>query len=116
MTRDIVILEHILKLFLDISAFFTTLFVVMYWFSPWFKSHLGRAIMLQAISLALALDMTVLFQYWQPEDILVSFWIQVLIFGLISVGAIYKCVVLWQANYKGEEEQSDSSGKHARPE
>lgn len=109
MTHDVETLRLFIRWFLDVAAFFTTLFVVMYSFSPWYSSHLGRAVMLQAISLAMALDMTVLFQYWTPKNVLTAFWMQVIVFALISIGAVYKCWVLWRLNYRKKENLNGST-------
>lgn len=94
MTHDIETLTHVLEIVLTIAAIFATAFPVIYMFFPWYSTWLGRFVMLHAISLALALDMTVLFQHWTPKDILVYFWIQLVIFGMIAVAKAGMCAML----------------------
>lgn len=99
MTHDIEVLTQILKWFLFVAAFFATAFPVLYLFSPWWSTWLGRLLMLHAFALALALDVTALFTYWQPTDILVYFWIECFVFGIIAVANMLMCWMLWRVNH-----------------
>lgn len=99
MTRDPEVLENILKIALIIAAVFATIFPILYSFSPWFSTPLGRVLMLHGISLALALDVTVLFFYWQPKDILVIFWVEIIVFSLIAIANLCMCILLVRHNY-----------------
>lgn len=109
MTRDPVVLENIIKYALFVAAFFATLFPLLYSFSEWNKSVLGRILMLHGISLALALDVTVLFYFWQPKDILVFFWVEIVIFSLIAVANLLMCVYLVRYNYMNRSEFNESA-------
>jgi hypothetical protein len=83
-----------------IAAIFCTLFPIMYSFSRWRQFLLGRILMLTMVSLALAVDLTLLFAYWQPKDILVSFWIEVIVFSLIAISTAGMSYKMWQLNRK----------------
>lgn len=109
MTRDPETLAEILKYMLVIAAIFATAFPVIYSFSRWHETGLGRILMLHGISLAFALDVTVLFYFWTPTDILVAFWIEVIIFTLIALASCLMCIYLVRLNYMNKEKVTDES-------
>lgn len=96
MPEDIENLMHVLHFFLWVAAVCATIFPIAYAIVPWFRSALGRALMLQSVSLALALDVTLFFQYWNPypEHILIAFWVNVVVFGMIAVATSYLTFLL----------------------
>ena len=90
MTQDPNTSLHLFIIFNAIAAFFANAFPLLWGFlSPWYKSHLGRAMMLQGVSLALALDTTLAFAILN-ETILVrrSLYIVVFFFLALSTGFI----------------------------
>lgn len=89
MAKDIESLTQWLIGMLTIAGFFSTAFPIVYSFSPWYKSRLGRALMIQAIAFALALDLTLIFHFWTPTNILVIFWTNAVIFTLIAGATAY---------------------------
>lgn len=99
MSYDLNTLRVWIRACLIIAAICTTAFPVLYSFSPWFRSELGRALMVQAIAFALVLDFSVLFQYWQA-DIAVRFWINALLFTLIAVASTWLTLMLWKINHQ----------------
>lgn len=100
MTHDIHTLLHWLRVVLIVAAICATLFPILYLFSHWWSTMLGRLLMLQGVAFALALDVTCLFTYWRPTDILVEFWIDVIVFTLIAVATASLTVMMIRANYK----------------
>lgn len=52
-----------------IASTCTSAVPVIYAFSPWYRSRLGRAFMVQALAFSVALDFALLFRFWRPEDI-----------------------------------------------
>lgn len=54
--------------------------------------------MLQAVSFASAIDITVLFLVWRPPDILVEFWIDAIVFTAIAVSTASLAVLIWRMN------------------
>lgn len=82
-----------------IAAVCTTAFPLLYLFSPWYGSYVGRGVMVQSVSFALAMDITLLFQYWLPE-LYIRFWINALVLSFIAGATAYLTAVLWRANYK----------------
>lgn len=99
MTRDIETLTKLIQICLVIAAFCASSFPVLYAFFPWRSTMLGRLLMLQSISFAVALDLTLLFQFWFPKDILVIFWVNALVFLLIAVATAALTVMLWMTNH-----------------
>lgn len=99
MTHDLVTLIHWLHIVVWIAAVCATLFPIIYAFSPWFSTVLGRVLMLQSVSFALALDVTLLFAYWHPDDILIIFWTDVMVFTLIAISTVALTFMLLRTNY-----------------
>lgn len=99
MTHDIQSLAHWLRVCLLIAAACTTVFPILYSFSKWHVSALGRILMFQAVSFAFTLDVTALFQYWHPHDILVIFWVEAIAFTLIAISTALLIVMLCYINY-----------------
>lgn len=87
MASEIETLVRWIQTCVAIAAFFTTLFPFLYLFSPWYKSKLGRVLMLQAVAFALAVDLTLLFQFWTPKNIYVILWLNVIVFSLIAAAS-----------------------------
>ncbi len=101
MTRDVDVLTHWIQGCLYVAAFCTTAFPFLYLFSPWYASQLGRCLMLQAVAFALIVDVTVLFQFYHPSDILVYFWVEAFCFSLVAVASAALTVMLWRTNHTG---------------
>lgn len=89
MTNDLELLRSLIFVMMCIAAFTTTAFPLLYAFAPWYKSRLGRGLMLQGIAIALALDLTVLFAIWTPTNILVLFWVSFFGFAFIAMATGY---------------------------
>lgn len=99
MTRDINVLRAWLLAVVFIAAVGANSFPIIYSFFPW-RSHLiGRLLMLQGVAFAAAIDMTVLFAFWTPEDILVIFWVQGLVFTGIAWSTISLTWGMWRMNH-----------------
>ena len=84
MTRDVEVLRAWLLVVVVIAAIGATAVPIIYSFLPWRKHRIGAAFMVQAISFAVALDMSVLFAFWTPEDILILFWVEAMMFTAIA--------------------------------
>jgi hypothetical protein len=55
--------------------------------------------MLKSITMAAALDMTVLFAFWTPRDILVMFWIEAIVFTAIAISTSTLVWVTYRLRY-----------------
>lgn len=111
MTRDIHTLTEWLRCVLIIAAVCTTAFPVLYSFANWTSTALGKIVMAHSIAFALAMDVTVLFQYWHPNDILAVFWVEALMFTFIAIATTALTYMLWLYNYRKRVEH----GREARP-
>ena len=85
MTRDVNILRTVLMIALTIAAVGATAVPLVYAFLPWRSRIIGRAFMLQAVVLAVALDASLLISLWRPKEILIYFWVQAMIFIGIAI-------------------------------
>lgn len=90
------LLTHIVRIELWVTAICTTAFPILYSFSNWKSLRIGRIMMLFGISVAVAMDTTLLFQYWAPTDVLTLFTINTLVFGLIAVSST---LLTWKVCY-----------------
>jgi hypothetical protein len=86
-THDVQTLRHYLFIVVAVAAGGVTAIPIVYSFAPWWKSKLGIKFMALAVSFAITLDVTVLFQFWKPSSILVLFWTECTIFTLIAAAA-----------------------------
>lgn len=84
MTRDIDVLRIWILVVALIAAVGTNAVPIIYLLTPWRAKMLGRLFMLQAISFALAMDMSLILTLWQPSNVLVIFWINALVLTTIA--------------------------------
>lgn len=104
--RDIETARDIARVFLIIAAICTTAFCVLYAFSPWYRSHLGRAVMIQTASVASAMDISVFFIYKaRPTNLLTALIINVGILAFISIGSLYLIGALFYYNFRTKEKE-----------
>lgn len=86
---------------LTYAAFPVTAFPLLYLvFSPWYKSQLGRAVLIKSLSIAFAIDFSVVYRYWAFTSnihTLLTIWFFMVIF--IGIGATYQLAVLIYTNF-----------------
>lgn len=100
MTTDVANLLMWIQVCLWVAAVCATAFPLLYLFSPWFRSSLGRWLMMQGVAFAVAIDTTLLFQYWTPDNVIVVFWVNAFVFTLAAVATAGLTLMLWRSNYK----------------
>jgi hypothetical protein len=88
-----------------VAAIGTTSVPIIYAFSPWYKYRLGQIFMLKAVSFAAAIDVTVLFQFWAPTDILIQFWVEAVLFSAIAVSTSTQAFMIWQLRRKNKKDR-----------
>lgn len=108
MTHDIEVLRSWARACLFVTALCTTAFPIMYAFSPWFKSPIGRALMIQAIAFATAVDLTLVVMFWRPTDILVLFWLNAFVFTFIASATAWLTITMVKANYKKHSKKKET--------
>lgn len=84
MNSDVHVLRAWIMVALTAAAFFTTAFPLVYSFSPWYKSALGRSLMLQGVALAAAIDLTLIYQFKRPSSVIVYFWMNAIVLSLVA--------------------------------
>lgn len=95
MTQDVDVLITWLMVVIVIAALAATTVPILYSFFPWRQYKVGRLFMFQSVSFAAAVDLTVLFQFWVP-NILVLFWINALVFTAIAASTSLTVWTLWR--------------------
>lgn len=115
MTLDTEILLQITQGSLLIATVFTVMFPVLFSFSPWYRTPLGRVIMLQALAFAIALTFTLAFQFWSPPAG-IQLLINTFVFILIAVATASVTWMLWRLNYHDEaQKEEDHMKDNTRP-
>jgi hypothetical protein len=99
MTHDVHLLTEWIKIVTFIAAICTTSVPLIYSFSAWYASKLGRLFMLKSVSFALAMDLTVVFMIWQPTDVLVIFWTDAIVLTFISASTASLAFLIWRMNH-----------------
>jgi hypothetical protein len=99
MTHDVHVLTEWIKVATFIAAICTTSVPVIYAFSPWYESKLGRLFMMKAVSFALAMDLTVIFMIWTPTNILVIFWTDAIVLTTIAASTASLAFLIWRMNH-----------------
>jgi len=113
MTHDVHVLMVWIFVCLIVAALCTTAFPVLYAFFPWRSSRLGKLFMLQAVAFAVAMDATVLFNLWVPSSVLLLFWANTIVFGLIAVATSLLTGMLWKLNHINRKIKKEKNGRNA---
>jgi ABC-type multidrug transport system fused ATPase/permease subunit len=110
MNYDLEKLRDWLRICLIVASVCTTAFPILYAFTPWYRSILGRALMLQAIAFSLAIDLTLFFQYYEitPDNIKGIFWLNLVVFTLIAVATVCLTVIMVKMNYTGYRRKKET--------
>jgi hypothetical protein len=95
MTHDIHTLTEWIRVVALIAATCTTMVPILYLFFPWRSRLIGRIFMLQALSFAAVIDLSTLFSFWHPDDILLVFWIDAIVLTAVAVSTFAFAVLLW---------------------
>jgi hypothetical protein len=99
MTRDVNVLVTWLLIVVFTAAIGATSVPIIYSFLPWRKHLIGRMFMLQAVVLAAAIDMTIVFYFLKPKDVLIIFWVQALVYTGIAVSTITLAWATFRTRY-----------------
>lgn len=107
MTNDIETIRQWTRVILTITAICVTAFPLLYLFSPWYKSQLGRAMMLQSFSIAFAIDFAMAYQYWAfTENLFVLLIIRMSMFVFFTLSSVYLTIMLVIFNFKTHKENA----------
>jgi hypothetical protein len=87
-----------IRIFTIWAALCATCVPVLYAFYPWYSRPIGRGFMFQAVSFALALDVTVVFSLWPPANIYVIFYIDLFVLTLIGLSTSLLAFYMWRMN------------------
>jgi hypothetical protein len=109
MTHDMNVLRTWILICVVLAAMGATAVPIIYSFSPWRSRRLGQIFMLKAVSFAAALDMTVVFAFWTPHNILIEFWVEAIVFSAIAVSTSAQAFLIWQLRRKNARERGRKS-------
>ena len=99
---------HWLKIVSVVTAVCVTAFPVLYLFSPWYRSQLGRAVMLQSVSVAFAIDISVTYQFWRfTTDLQKLLYVNLGILIFIAATSVYLTAMLIIYNFTPQKEKAD---------
>lgn len=100
-----------LHILMVIAAICATAFPMLYAFSPWYRSVLGRALMIQGVALAWILDITAIYALIENEDLETKLWVYVVSFIFLACATAFMTMRLWQINYRIAQNQEKSLGR-----
>jgi hypothetical protein len=110
MPEDVETMRQWVLFALTIAAIPVTAFPLLYLiFSPWYKSQLGRAVLLKSLSIAFAINFSVVSRYWgvaSNAHTLLVVWFFMVIF--IGAAATYQLGVLVFTNFIRSEKESEN--------
>jgi hypothetical protein len=64
--------------------------------------------MLQAISLAVAMDLSALFSVWTPRDILILFWVDALVLTAIAGSTASLSIFMFRLNHPKKRDDNNA--------
>lgn len=94
---------------LVVAALASTTFFLIYLFFPWHKSLIGKAMIIKALGMALALDLTLYFHYFPPDgdNITGALLSQAIVFTIIMFGAAGLVHMLWRENFTRIDDEKE---------
>lgn len=104
MTRDI----HTLILWIRIvaivastcSTFLPVTYAVLF---PWRSRLVGRLIMFLTVTLAVTIDLSTLFSFWKPKDILWVFWIDAIVLTAIAASTLLLAIFMIRLRFPSKK-------------
>lgn len=94
MGHDIELLRFWIRVVCVICSVTTSAVPIIYFFSPWRQRIFGRVFMLQAFSLAAAMDIFTLFAFWQPQNIFIGFLVRMMLMIGIAVSTLSMAILM----------------------
>lgn len=84
-----------------ITAASTTLFPLLWMFSPWHETVVGRLIMIRSIAFSASVDLTVYFLLFAPMEEFANtyYLLQTFVFSIITVVSILLTFTMLNMNY-----------------
>lgn len=108
MFSDVETIRQWTRIVLTLAAIPVTVFPLLYLvFTPWYKSQLGRAMMLQSLAIAFAIDFSVTYQYWAfTSNLHALLVVRLCMFLFIGAGSIYLTTMLVYYIFNPQEESN----------
>lgn len=88
-----------IRIFVVGAAICATSVPVIYAFYPWRTRGLGKVFMLQAFTFAVTMDISALFSFWRPRNLLFVFIVDLLILLGIGVSTLTMALFIWKLNH-----------------
>jgi hypothetical protein len=107
--RDVETLRAVMRVMLVVTAICVMLFPALYAsFSPWYRSRLGIAVMLQSLSIALTIGYSAGRQYIFPDaPEHVRILVYIVLLSLVSLTSLFQTTVLLYLNFRIKKEIQD---------
>lgn len=100
MLRDVEALINATRVLVGITAIVVTLFPVLYGiFSPWYKSKLGIAVMMQSVSVALTIDYSAVRRILFPATSATALIIYFVLISFICLTSLFLTSVFFYLNF-----------------
>lgn len=115
--RDVETLRVWVRVLLIVTAICVTSFPTLYAiFSPWYRSRLGWAVMLQSLAVAVVIDYAAGVRYIFPDAPL---WILLNVYfvllSLVCLTSLFLTAMMLHLNFHPKKEQENGPGEAAVP-
>lgn len=106
-TRDMETVVIIGRLALIVAFITTTSFPFLYWFSPWYRSRLGQAVMLQSATLALVVWLKTALTFFLINGPRTLFlWVNVVVLVMIAIASTTLTYLQWKLLRKNKSKET----------
>lgn len=102
------------KLLVHIAAVGQVVFVVMWATLPWWRSWVGKALMVKSFGFMVVLLTQVWFYHNVPSSVTVTVQIAIAVFGLVTIGIWAQVFALGHEIYQARKAKRQVSGTHER--
>lgn len=101
MTHDVQMMVTWIRVVQVIGSVSITGLVLIYSTRPWWTTLFGRLFMLLAISFMIAMDLTTIFSFWRPKNIMVMLWVDAMFLTTIAISTSLLAITIWLAGRPG---------------
>lgn len=83
----------------------TTLFVLLWVKTPWYRTSVSRLIMFRSAAIAAVLDLTAYYKFWASPEFEAFYYVSMAVnFGIISVVSLILTYMVLRLNYFRQKE------------
>lgn len=109
MTQNLDLLRIWIRIALLVAAICTTSFPLLYGFFRWWRRPIGRLLMMQAASFAIAVDLSAVLAFGFPKTPIMRFWVDAVVLTLIAGSSAMLTGFMVKLNFFPKKEQRNEA-------